>query len=309
MNSPLANNKLVNQTLLNKKLLITGASGYLAKTLLPCAARRANVVGIARRIDAISNATLALAVDLTDRVAVMDVVLSQKPDAIIHCAAVNPGGSDSAMDAVNNVGTSNIAQAARQLGCRLVSVSSDTVFNGMEAPYPDNAAASPPKENVYATTKACGEAHIRNLLPEAIIVRTSLIYGTDEIDRGTAGFAKRLAQGETLKLFTDVIRQPVHNKALATSLCALALDHTSESGFINIAGDEPMSRFDFGVRMLNYWGINYADQLEQISGAGIPGVVLDASMLMHRAKALGLATPGVSAVLGSVSTGPEIAPS
>jgi len=293
----------------NKKILITGATGYLAKSLLPCAAQRANVVGIARNIDPIGNITQALSVDITDRAAVIDLVLSQNPDAIIHCAAVNPGGSELDMVAVNDVGTANIAEAARQLGCRLVSVSSDTVFNGVEAPYADNADAAPLRENTYAVTKACGEAHIRNLVPAAIIVRTSLIYGIDEIDRGTAGFSKRLAQGEPLTLFTDVIRQPVHDKALATGLCALALDHTDESGFINIAGDESMSRFEFGVRMLDYWGINYSGQLEKARGAGVPGLVLDARVTLQRAQALGIPIPGVSKVLGSVSTDPKIAPS
>ncbi len=287
---------------MNKKILITGASGYLAQALLPCAVQRAKVVGIARNIDAISSAVHAIAVDLTDHAAVVDVVLSQNPDAIIHCAAVNPGGSDMDMVAVNDAGTANIAEAASQLGCRLVSVSSDTVFNGLDAPYADNADASPLPENNYATTKACGEEHISNRVPGSIIVRTSLIYGIDKIDRGTASFAKRLEQGETVKLFTDVIRQPVHDKALAIGLCALALDYADESGFINIAGDESMSRFDFGVRMLNYWGINYADQLEPVSGVGIPGLVLDARLSMRRAKALGLATPGVSTVLGGTSS-------
>jgi len=196
---------------MQKKILITGASGYLAKALLPHAAQRAEVVGVARNTSKISNQALALSVDLSDPDAVLDVVLSQNPDAIIHCAAVNPGGSDADMFAVNEAGTANIAKAASQLDCRFVSVSSDTVFSGLEAPYADNAKASPFKENVYATTKACGEQHIRTLIPAAIIVRTSLIYGIDEIDRGTSGFAKRLAQGETLKLFPDVIRQPVHD--------------------------------------------------------------------------------------------------
>jgi len=294
---------------MSSKILITGASGYLAKALLPFAMQRADVVAVARNIDAIRAITLAVPVDLTDSSAVMDVVLSQKPDAIIHCAAVNPGGNEQDMLAVNTVGTANLAKAARRLGCRFVSVSSDTVFNGMGAPYADTADASPLPENAYATTKAGGEAHIKNLLPDAIIVRTSLIYGIDEIDRGTAGFADRLARGETLKLFTDVIRQPVHDKALAISLCALALDHTNESGFINIAGDESMSRFEFGVRMLDYWGINYTDQLEQVLGAQIPGLVLDARLIMQRAQALGLPTPGVTQVLEGVSVDPKIVPS
>jgi len=302
-----------------KKLLITGASGYLAKALLPCAASRANVVGLARNIDSIGNDALsndavsdsvsALSVDLTDRAAVIDAVLSENPDAVIHCAAVNPGGSHTDMVAVNDAGTANVVHAVHRAGCRLVAVSSDTVFSGTQAPYADNAIASPHKENVYASTKAQGESHISAMLPEAIIVRTSLIYGTDEIDRGTAGFSKRLEKGETLKLFTDVIRQPVYDKALSIGLCALALDHTAESGFINIAGDESMSRYEFGVRMLNYWGISYANQLEQSCGAGIPGMVLDARLTLHRARTLGLPTPGVSTVLGGISIDPKTGPS
>ena len=280
---------------MNKLILITGASGYLANALLPCAAQRARVIGLARNIDAIDGE--ALSIDLADRAAVLDTVLSKKPDAIIHCAAVNPGGSDADMIAVNDVGTKHIAEAASELGCRLVSVSSDTIFNGSEAPYADEAIASPLPDNTYAVTKARGEAHIQALAPGAAIVRTSLIYGTEKMDRGTAGFSQRLASGDTLTLFTDVIRQPVHDQALASCLCALALDHTDESGFIGIAGAEAMSRFDFGVRMLDHWGINYKDQLEESSGIGIPGLPLDVRMTMQRAQALGLPTTGVSQVL------------
>ena len=117
------------------------------------------------------------------------------------------------------------------------------------------------------------------------------------IDRGTEGFAKRLKAGDTLKLFTDVIRQPIDCQSLSRNLCALALDQADESGFINMAGNEAMSRYAFGVRMLEYWGIKYKDQLEQVSGSGIKGLPLDLRLTMDRAKALGLPTPGVSDVI------------
>lgn len=281
---------------MSKKILITGASGYLANALIPCVAARADVVGVARNIDNISGEVLALSVDLTDDAAVLDLVLSQKPDAIIHCAACNPGGNDD-MFAVNEFGTANIATAAKQLACRFVSVSSDTVFDGVNAPFSDDAQAAPLPENAYAISKARGEANVHALLPAAIIVRTSLIYGIDQIDRGTAGFSERLKSGAMLKLFGDVIRQPVHDKALSASLCTLALDLTDESGFINIAGDEAMSRYEFGVRMLDYWGIDYTDRLEQSCGFGIAGLPIDLSLSLQRARALGLPTPGVSTVL------------
>lgn len=279
------------------KVLVTGASGYLAQTLIPVVAQRADVIGIARRVESISSEALPVSVDVEDPAAILAVVLSHSPDAIIHCAAVNPGGSDESMFAVNEMGTGHVAAAANKLGCRLVSVSSDTVLSGLDAPYADNAPSSPLPENAYAVSKARGEALIMSQVPGAAIVRTSLIYGTDKIDRGTQGFAKRLEAGDTLKLFNDVIRQPVESQSLSQCLCALALDHTDESGVLNIAGNEAMSRYTFGVRMLDFWGIDYADKLESVSGAGIAGLPIDVRLNMGRAAALGLPTPGVTEVL------------
>jgi len=281
-----------------RKILITGASGYLGRRLVPIAAEQCNVVGVARNADAISEKAHAIALDVEDRSAVLDVVRSQQPDAIIHCAACNPGGSDAAMFAVNQIGTGNVADAASELGCRLVSVSSDTVFDGENAPYADDAPSSPIPENAYAVSKARGEELIKARVPQALIVRTSLIYGTDEIDRGTEGFSKRLDAGHNLNLFTDVIRQPVDSNSLSDSLCALALKHVDETGIMNIVGNEHMSRYEFGVRMLDFWGIDYKDRLEKVSGVGIPGLPIDLRLTMGRAKAIGLPTPGLSEVLG-----------
>lgn len=282
-----------------KKIVITGASGYLAKALLPIAASQANVIGVARNIKSIAHPVEAVSVDIENRAAVFDVISEHKPDAIIHCAAVNPGGSDESMIAVNEHGTRNIAEASNEIGCRLVSVSSDTVFSGNDAPYADDANSSALPENTYAVSKARGETLIQSIAPSAIIVRTSLIYGTEHIDRGTEGFAKRLEAGESLKLFTDVIRQPVDSNALSTSLCALALEHVNESGVMNIVGDEAMSRYEFGIRMLDYWGIDYEGRVEAISGIGIKGLPMDLQVTMDRAHSLGMATPGVTDVLAA----------
>ncbi len=282
-----------------KKILITGASGYLAQTLIPVAASQADVIGVARNTESIRDEATKISLDIEDRASVIDVVNSLKPDAIIHCAACNPGGSETAMFAVNQHGTGNVAFSAAKSGCRFVSVSSDTVFNGKDAPFDDNAQASPLSKNLYAISKARGESIVRSLVPTAAIVRTSLIYGTDKIDRGTKGFAKRLAAGAPLKLFNDVIRQPVSSRALSQSLCTLALKLVDESGFINIMGNEAMSRYTFGVRMLDYWGIDYSDQIESISGVGIEGLPIDLRVTMDRAALLKLPTPGLSEVLSA----------
>jgi len=285
------------------KILITGATGYLAKTLVPYVARHADVIGVARNeasdaFTTLSSHVKAVAVDLGDSHAINELVMSEQPDAIIHCAACNPGdGNEQQMIAANEGGTLHVAQAARNHGCRVVSVSSDTVLSGNDAPYADDAPICPQPKNPYAVSKARAETALFSVLPGAVAVRTSLIYGTDNIDRGTKGFAERLAAGESLNLFTDVMRQPVHDKALAAGLLTLATERTGESGTLNIAGRELLSRFDFGVRMLDYWGIDYKNNLKAISGKGIVGLPMDLSLSLTRATSLGLSTPGVSEVL------------
>jgi len=58
-----------------------------------------------------------------------------------------------------------------------------------------------------------------------------------------------------------------------------------------------MSRYTFGLRMLDYWGIDYGDKVVSKSAADIPGVPLDVRLTMQRAVELELASPGVSEVL------------
>ena len=77
-----------------QKILITGASGYLAQALVPIAAKQADVIGVARNAKKIGSEAMGLSLDIEDRSAVMDLVSTHRPDAIIHCAACNPGSGN-----------------------------------------------------------------------------------------------------------------------------------------------------------------------------------------------------------------------
>jgi len=278
-------------------MLVTGASGYLAQTLIPRASTRAQVHGAARSPDGIVEPAEAHAIDLDHESDVFTLFKSIKPDVVIHCAACNPGSDAASMYAVNTRGSEHVAKACTMIGARLVALSSDTVFDGKSAPYSDDAPAAPLNANDYALSKAQGELAILKQCPAALIVRTSLIYDVDEMDRGTLGFVERLYSGERLKLFDDVIRQPVYAPKLSEHLCSLAMDHVDQSGIMNLVGSEAMSRYTFGLKMLDFWGIDYENRIDKVSAAGIPGVPLDLNMLMNRANKLALDSPGVTAVL------------
>lgn len=277
-----------------KKALITGASGYLAHRLLPVAAEHTQVTGVCRNPpDSTSSAASFVALDITDAEATRNALLQFAPDVIIHAAAANPGCSDDEMWAVNAGATNVISEIAATLNSRLVFVSTDIVHNGACAPYPDNAAPDP--INAYGKSKAAGESAVLSY-PRGVVARTSLIYGLEQMDRGTAGFVDALTNGRQLTLFDNVLRQPVWIDSLCHALCALAFEQTAETGVINVAGEQPLSRADFGRKMLHHWQAPNTDTI-QIASAG-DGVPLDCRMHLDRARALGFALPGVDEVLG-----------
>lgn len=281
-----------------KKILVTGASGYLAHRLLPIAEQYGEVIGVARRRESVLTDVQSESLDVTDRHAV-DVLLGKiQPDIILHAAASNPGVEESVMDAVNHLGSAYIAAAAKSLGSRLVVVSTESVHNGQQAPYSDSASADP--VNTYGRTKALGEQAVMHAYPDAAIVRTSLIYGLEQMDRGTRGFVNRLERGEPLVLFNDVIRQPIWVDSLADAICALAVTHTDISGLLNVVGSQALSRAAFARLMLSHWGVAAEGMISEKSGVGIVGLPLDLSSDCTRARALGYALPGVSEVLDSV---------
>jgi dTDP-4-dehydrorhamnose reductase len=133
--------------------------------------------------------------------------------------------------------------------------------------------------------------------PKAAIVRTSLIYGLEEMDRGTESFVERLKRGQSLVLFSDVIRQPVWVETLAEAL--LKLVDLDFAGTLNVAGRQPLTREEFGRRMLAWWGIDTRGLLQSGRAADISDTIpLDVRMTVTKAEQLlQMIFPGVDDVL------------
>lgn len=280
-------------------ILITGASGYLGRRVVALATGRARVCAVAHR-QAGEGAREGFAVDIADHAAVRELVEAIKPTAIVHAAALNPGqGSEEQMFRVNADGTRNVAEAAVEVGARLVAVSSDIVHDGTAGPYADDVPATP--INAYGRSKAAGERVVFDLDPSAVVVRTSLMYGLDEMDRGTASFAERLARGEMLSLFSDVMRNAVQVDDLADAL--LRLTETDYSGLLNVAGAQALSREEFGRTMLSYWGVESEGLIRGVRATDISNSIpVDVRLDSTRAvELLSMTFPGVDEVLAGAA--------
>lgn len=273
------------------KLLITGGSSYLGQHLTPLAAEAHDVCYTFFQHNPLwlPNGNQ---VDMRQESAVFHLVRAFQPDVIIHTVGSNRPAD---MAAVIRQGTQHITQAAIEVGARLIHFSTDSIFSGLEPPYTESSPPTPVNE--YGRSKAHAETLVQQH-PNHVIIRTSLIYGLQQIDHGTAWMANALQMGQPVKLFDNQIRHPIWVHSL--SLACLELATSSYQGVLNVAGQQRMSRADFGLKMLNWWGITQRDTLTVgPSGTEWP---LDLTLDLSRGTAV-LSTPllGVDEVLSQLS--------
>ncbi len=288
---------------LRKSILITGGSGYLGQHLTARAIQTYSVHTTYHNHPDEIKAGHPLPLNLTNRAAVLRLLDVLAPEVIIHLAAINPGGSEREMMQVNADGTRYIAEGAIAVGARLIFVSTDVVHSGQNAPYEDDAPPTP--INFYGRSKAAAEAAIADIAPQAVIVRTSLIYGLEQMDRGTAGFAQRLQSRRPLVLFNDVIRQPVWVETLNEAL--LKLIELDFVGTLNVVGRQALTREEFGRRMLDWWQVNHRGLLNSGRASDVSQTVpLDLRLTTAKAEQLLQMTfPGVDEVLAMHQRAPS----
>jgi dTDP-4-dehydrorhamnose reductase len=269
------------------RLLITGGSSYLGQHLVPRAAPNFELLHTHFRNEppSLSNAFL---LDIRDRDTVWRLVSEWQPDIIIHLAGSNRTPD---MEEVIRQGAENITAVSEKCNCKLIHLSTDVVFDGRSGPYNEHDKPNPIHD--YGRAKADSESIISRY-QNHVIIRTSLIYGLDKIDRSTEWITTSLDNGETITLFEDQIRNPIWVETLCRSCLELA---TSEfTGIIHIAGSQALSRAEFGIKLLKWWGY---DQLERLQiGRSSDHWPKDCRLNIDLAsKSLTTPMPGVDTVL------------
>ena len=196
------------------RLHVTGATGYLGSEL------------VRLRPDASTER-----VEIRDARAVSDLVERLRPDVVVHTAYRQDEGD------VNTVGSENVARAAAAVGARLVHLSTDVVFDGRKgSPYVEEDPLSPVTD--YGRAKADAEVLVALAHTDALLVRTSLLYG------GSTPSQHELAACDPgFTFFTNEIRSPVQVTDLAHALLELA--ELEVTGPLHVAGADDVSRAAF----------------------------------------------------------------
>jgi dTDP-4-dehydrorhamnose reductase len=197
--------------------------------------------------------------DLRDADRVQQIVRETHPDWIVLAAAYTDvdgcEGNPELAFAVNRDGAAQVAEAAKQVGARLMFLSSDYVFDGKKTtPYAVGDTRKP--QSVYGQTKAEAEIKLLALMPDCCIVRTSWLFGgggkcfPDSI-------LKLAATRSALDVVNDQRGSPTYTVDLARALIQLC--RKNASGILHATNAGDCTWFEFAQ--------------EIIRGAGLPTIV------------------------------------
>lgn len=228
------------------KVLVTGVKGQLGYDVVNELEKRGHT----------AIGTDVEEMDITDEGKVREVLSAEKPDAVIHCAAYT--AVDAAEDNVelcrkiNAEGTENIAKACKELGCKLLYVSTDYVFNGEgERPWEPDDEREP--LNVYGQTKYEGELAVEKYVEKFFIVRIAWVFGIN----GKNFIKTMLRLGEDhdeLTVVADQIGSPTYTYDLARLLVDMI--GSEKYGRYHATNEGLCSWYDFAVEIFRQAGMD-----------------------------------------------------
>ncbi|MBR5108644.1 MAG: dTDP-4-dehydrorhamnose reductase [Clostridia bacterium] len=248
------------------KVFVTGVGGQLGHDVVnELASRGMEAVGsdIASAYSGVQDGSAVCSLpykqlDITNREDVRAILNAERPDAVIHCAAWT--AVDAAEDAenrekvhaINGLGTRYIAEACQTLGCKMMYISTDYVFDGQgETPWQPDCKDYTPL-SVYGQSKLEGELAVSQLLEAFFIVRIAWVFG-----RNGNNFVKtmlRLSEThDTLRVVCDQIGTPTYTPDLARLLADMI--ETDKYGYYHATNEGGyISWYDFASEIFRQAG-------------------------------------------------------
>lgn len=232
-----------------RRWIVTGARGQLGSCLVARLRARGQ-----DEVFAFDRATL----DITDASALRNALLEIAPDFVANAAAMTHvdrcENEPEAAEAANAIAPRVVAEACREIGARLVHVSTDYVFDGTgSTPYRESDPVRP--QSAYGRTKLAGEEGVRTLLPEALIVRTAWVFGPGRnFVRTMLEAAARSLQGAApeLRVVDDQQGSPTYADDLAQAL--LTLVEAEATGTYHVANAGVATWWDLARASIDAWG-------------------------------------------------------
>lgn len=242
------------------KVLVTGVTGQLGHDVVGELLKRGDEVIGSDVLPQVSLQIVYEQLDITDAVAVNEVISRHHPDVVIHCAAwtaVDDAEDENNRERVHRInadGTKYIAAAAKTVDAKMVYISTDYVFDGTgETPWQPDCTAYAPL-NVYGQSKLEGEQAVVQTLQKYFIVRIAWVFGQNgrNFVRTMLQLAKNHPQ---LRVVDDQIGTPTYTYDLARLLVDMI--DTEKYGYYHVTNEGGyISWYDFAVEIFKQAGLD-----------------------------------------------------
>ncbi|HEY7168094.1 MAG TPA: SDR family oxidoreductase [Candidatus Binatia bacterium] len=233
--------------------LVIGASGLVGRSLM-------RILGVSGIGTYASHPRPQLRhLDIADGAEVRACLAEVKPQIIYLAAALThvdycEDHPDEAFRQ-NAEGARHVAAEAARHRSKVVYFSTEYVFDGDNGPYGEEDQTRP--LSIYGKSKLEGEQAVAEACPDALAVRTTVVYGWDA---DSANFAmqiyRRVRSGAEMTVPDDQIGNPTLAEYLAET--AVELAERGASGIINVVGNDRIPRSDFARALVRLYGGNLA---------------------------------------------------
>jgi dTDP-4-dehydrorhamnose reductase len=247
------------------KIMITGANGLLGQHLVKQLKRAGySVIATGKGEDRLpmlegQGVVHYFPLDITDEAAVETIMRRERPDVVVHAAAVTQVDecelNRDKCFSVNVEGTANIIVHAERYACHLVYISTDFVFDGERGNYAEDDALNP--ISWYGFTKAQAESTVETCEIPWTIVRTCLVYGN--VLQGSRSniitwVKEKLEKKEKIRVVSDQWRTPTYVADLARGI--LLIIEKKARGIFHISGKDTLTPYDIALKTADHFGLD-----------------------------------------------------
>ena len=246
--------------IVKNRILITGSNGMLGQRAVQFYSSRENIELLATSVEekSVFDSVEYTQVDIKDRDNIKKVIYDYCPDFIVHTAAfTNVDLSERLREdawKINVKGVEYIAEASRAIDAHIIHISTDYIFDGKNGPYDENAIPDP--VGYYGRTKLASENTLRISGTFFTILRTNVLYGIAQNSRPdfVRWVISSLNNNEEIRIVKDQIGNPTFIDDLVQGINKII--EFRKTGVYNIGGKEFLSRFDFTLRIAEYFNLD-----------------------------------------------------
>lgn len=245
------------------KIFITGATGKVGEAITKFLSKETDwdlllQTTSGETIKIYSNKTKVAKFNLTDKKLLREILLQEKPDVIINTAAMtNVDLCETEKKEASEINTKvveTLVKVANKLNAKLITFSTDYIFNGEKGPYTEYDIPDP--ISYYGKTKLAADNFVIGNIVNYAIIRTNVVYGFSSYDKNDfiRWVLESLLAKKELKIINGQYCNPTFSEDIAYGVFKII--EKNLRGIYNIAGKDYLNRYEIACTIADTLNLN-----------------------------------------------------